>query len=147
MYFIHQYSGNHFFGALLLTLAHHFAQGIAFIKDIVNDQHGAVGHINRRRRLPLQISGTAGFTTVTGGVHVALFQREVELGQQPASGDQATVHDAIHHRHRFFQALGDGRRHGIKRVFHLLFGFQQIGFFHNLVQFFQSQRLAHRITT
>ncbi|MNC41864.1 hypothetical protein D3C75_906530 [compost metagenome] len=79
---------------------------MTFVEDVVDDQHVTVDERHFRLGFPEQLAA-AGLVAVAGGVQVAGFQRELQVGQQFAGEDQAAIHHAEHHRVLVVQVLAD----------------------------------------
>nr|GFD28167.1 hypothetical protein [Tanacetum cinerariifolium] len=69
------------------------AQGMTFVEDVVDDQYIAVNERHFRLGFPEQLAA-AGFVAITRRVQIRSFQREVQVRQQLAGENQATVHHA-----------------------------------------------------
>ncbi len=115
------------------------SQGVAFVEDVVDDQHAAAFHVITRRHQPVERAAT-GFVAITRGMQVGAFQRKLQARQQVASNNQATVHDGVHNRIAAGHPLGNVHPQSIDRGQHFLLVMQAVSVIDNGMGFREFKR-------
>ncbi|RMM00808.1 hypothetical protein ALQ88_01947 [Pseudomonas savastanoi] len=131
MVFIDQHGSVHSTGTGVFAEVDDGAQGVAFIEDVVDDQHVTVDERDFGFGFPEQIAAS-GFVAIACCVQVGRFQREIQMSQQLARENQAAIHHAEHNRVAFGQFGIDLRADAGNGSIHFGLGVQAVGFAHDL---------------